>query len=53
MNKYLKMLMGIECECCYGLGEVYVREKLVGEIIDILKFIDYFIVNLCDFLCDF
>lgn len=53
MNKYVNMLMGIECECCYGLGEIYVKEKLVGEIIDILKFIDYFIVNFWDFLCDF
>lgn len=45
MNKYVKMPTGIECERCHGPGEVHVREKLAGEIIDTSKFTDYSIVN--------
>jgi predicted CXXCH cytochrome family protein len=45
MNKYAKMPTGIECERCHGPGEVHVREKLAGDIVDTSKFIDYSIVN--------
>ena len=37
--------MGIECERCHGPGEVHVREKLEGHIVDTSQFIDYTIVN--------
>ena len=45
MNKYAKMPTGIECERCHGPGEVHVKEKLEGNIIDTAQFIDYSIVN--------
>lgn len=45
MHKYEKMPRGIECERCHGPGEIHVREKLAGNIIDTAKFIDYSIVN--------
>lgn len=45
MNKYLEMPVGIECERCHGPGEIHVREKLAGNIIDTAQFIDYSIVN--------
>lgn len=45
MNKYLEMPVGIECERCHGPGEIHVREKLAGNIVDTSQFIDYSIVN--------
>lgn len=45
LNKYSTMPTGIECERCHGPGEVHVREKLAGHIVDTSKFIDYTIVN--------
>lgn len=48
MNKYEKMPTGIACERCHGPGEVHVKEKLAGEIIDTAQFIDYSIVNPSD-----
>ncbi|MBR9919831.1 MAG: tetratricopeptide repeat protein [Bacteroidetes bacterium] len=45
LNKYHEMPTGIECERCHGPGELHVREKLAGEIIDTSKFADYSIVN--------
>jgi len=45
MNKYLEMPVGIECERCHGPGEIHVREKLAGNIVDTSKYIDYSIVN--------
>jgi predicted CXXCH cytochrome family protein len=45
MNKYSKMPTGIECERCHGPGEVHVREKLKGNIVDTANYIDYTIVN--------
>ncbi|GJM32031.1 MAG: hypothetical protein DHS20C18_10320 [Saprospiraceae bacterium] len=45
LNKFSKMPTGIECERCHGPGELHVREKLSGEIVDTSQFIDYSIVN--------
>jgi len=45
INKYVKMPTGIECERCHGPGEIHVKEKLAGELIDTSKYIDYSIVN--------
>ncbi len=48
LNKYEKMPRGIECERCHGPGEIHVREKLSGNIVDTSKYIDYSIVNPAD-----
>lgn len=45
LNKYEEMPTGIECERCHGPGEVHVREKMAGNLVDTSKFIDYTIVN--------
>ena len=45
LNKYSSMPRGIECERCHGPGEIHVREKLKGQIVDTSQFIDYSIVN--------
>ncbi|MCH2084860.1 MAG: tetratricopeptide repeat protein [Saprospiraceae bacterium] len=45
INKYSEMPTGIECERCHGPGEIHVREKLAGNIVDTSQFIDYTIVN--------
>ncbi len=44
-NKYNTIPKGIDCERCHGPGEVHVKRKLAGEIIDTSKYIDYSIVN--------
>ena len=44
-NKYNKVPQGIDCERCHGPGEVHVKQKLAGNIIDTSKYIDYSIVN--------
>ena len=36
---------GIDCERCHGPGELHVKEKMSGNIIDTSKYIDYTIVN--------
>ncbi len=45
LNKYTEMPRGIECERCHGPGEIHVKEKLAGNIVDTSQFIDYTIVN--------
>lgn len=45
MNKYTHMPRGIECERCHGPGEIHVKEKLAGNIIDTSKYADPTIVN--------
>ncbi len=45
LNKYAEMPTGIECERCHGPGEIHVREKLAGNIVDTSQFIDPSIVN--------
>jgi hypothetical protein len=44
-NKYNTLPQGIDCERCHGPGEIHVKRKLAGEIIDTSKYIDYSIVN--------
>lgn len=44
-NKYKSVPRGIECERCHGPGEIHVREKLAGNIVDTSKYTDYTIVN--------
>ncbi|MEO1436069.1 MAG: tetratricopeptide repeat protein [Bacteroidota bacterium] len=44
-NKYTEVPRGIECERCHGPGEIHVREKLAGNIVDTSKYVDYTIVN--------
>ncbi|MCB0706932.1 MAG: tetratricopeptide repeat protein [Saprospiraceae bacterium] len=45
INKYASMPTGIECERCHGPGEIHVREKLAGNMVDTSQFADYTIVN--------
>ena len=45
LNKYRNMPTGIECERCHGPGEIHVREKMAGHIVDTSRYIDYSIVN--------
>lgn len=47
-NKYKTVHMGISCERCHGPGELHVKEKIEGKIVDTSKFIDYSIVNPSD-----
>lgn len=44
-NKYDVVPNGISCERCHGPGEIHVREKMAGNIVDTSKHIDYTIVN--------
>lgn len=44
-NRYLDLPHGISCERCHGPGEIHVREKKAGNIVDVTKSIDYTIVN--------
>ena len=44
-NKYTFIADGIDCERCHGPGEVHVKLKKSGYIIDTSKYIDYSIVN--------
>ena len=45
INKYAEIPQGIDCERCHGPGEIHVKEKLAGNIVDTSKYIDYTIVN--------
>jgi tetratricopeptide (TPR) repeat protein len=45
LNKYAEMPTGIECERCHGPGEIHVKEKLAGKLVDTSKYVDYTIVN--------
>lgn len=44
-NKFASVLQGIDCERCHGPGELHVKEKQSGTIIDTANEIDYSIVN--------
>ncbi|MEA3478410.1 MAG: pilus assembly protein TadD [Bacteroidota bacterium] len=44
-NKYSHIPGGIDCERCHGPGEVHVKLKKKGVIVDTSLFIDYSIVN--------
>ncbi len=45
VNKYDQVPTGIDCERCHGPGELHVKEKLQGVIVDTAKEADYTIVN--------
>ncbi len=45
LNKYDMVPQGIDCERCHGPGELHVKEKLAGNIVDTSRYIDYSIVN--------
>ena len=44
-NKYEELPNGIGCERCHGPGEIHVKEKEAGIVVDTSKYIDYSIVN--------
>lgn len=44
-NKFATVLQGIDCERCHGPGELHVKEKQSGNIVDTANEIDYSIVN--------
>ncbi|MCD6063116.1 MAG: hypothetical protein K0R82_1027, partial [Flavipsychrobacter sp.] len=44
-NKYVSLKRGIDCERCHGPGELHVKEKRAGNIVDTSKSPDYTIVN--------
>lgn len=44
-NRYLSVPEGIGCERCHGPGEIHVKEKKAGKIVNIVEDIDYSIVN--------
>ena len=44
-HKFEEMPKGIECERCHGPGEIHVKEKLSGQLVDTAQYIDYSIVN--------
>lgn len=44
-NKFVSVPRGIDCERCHGPGELHVKEKLAGNIVDTATQIDYTIVN--------
>ncbi len=44
-NKYESIPNGIDCERCHGPGEIHVKQKQAGIIVDTSKYIDYSIVN--------
>lgn len=45
LHKYTAMPTGIECERCHGPGQLHVKEKLAGIIVDTAAGPDYSIVN--------
>ena len=44
-NKFHSIPKGIDCERCHGPGEIHVKQKFAGNIVDTSKYIDYSIVN--------
>lgn len=44
-NKFNKVPNGISCERCHGPGEIHVKEKTAGIVVDTSKYIDYSILN--------
>ncbi len=44
-NKFTNIPNGIDCERCHGPGEVHLKEKLAGHLVDTAHEIDYTIVN--------
>ncbi len=44
-NKFNDIPTGINCERCHGPGEIHVKEKTAGILVDTSTYIDYSIVN--------
>lgn len=44
-TEFLSIGNGIDCERCHGPGEIHIKEKLAGKIVDTATQIDYTIVN--------
>lgn len=44
-NKYEQVMNGIGCEQCHGPGEVHVKLKRQGHVVDISQEVDFSIVN--------
>ena len=44
-NKFKEVPAGISCERCHGPGEIHIKEKMDGIVVDTSKEIDYSIVN--------
>jgi hypothetical protein len=44
-NKFTNIPNGIDCERCHGPGEIHLKEKLAGNLVDTAHEIDYTIVN--------
>jgi Tetratricopeptide repeat len=44
-NQYLSLPHGIDCERCHGPGQIHIREKQKGNVVDVGKETDYTIVN--------
>ncbi len=44
-NKFTRIPDGIDCERCHGPGELHVKEKAAGNLVDTATQIDYTIVN--------
>ena len=44
-NKFVSIPKGIDCERCHGPGELHVKEKAQGNLVDTSTQIDYTIVN--------
>ena len=45
VNAFETLPLGIDCERCHGPGELHVREKQAGQLVDTRKEADYSIVN--------
>ncbi|MCB0738018.1 MAG: hypothetical protein KDC92_10935, partial [Bacteroidetes bacterium] len=45
LNKYKFIPEGIDCERCHGPGELHVKEKMAGKMVDIVNDTDFSIVN--------
>lgn len=45
LNKFVSIPKGIDCERCHGPGELHVKEKTAGNLIDTANQVDYTIVN--------
>lgn len=52
VNKYAHVPQGINCERCHGPGEVHVKTKMAGQIVDTSQHPDFTIVNPADLSVD-
>lgn len=52
VNKYAHVPQGINCERCHGPGEIHVKTKLAGQMVDTSLHPDFTIVNPADLNVD-